>query len=287
MSKCTFQDNPQTVHLPPLRRCLGTHRDGCKVSPMSSESRPGTTGATVSGRVNTPFSSFFHFLTSLVTDAWGDLRRWPTWKKVSVLTAFIVVVGVTVVVEIPSITTLRDWADSAGPAFVWLFVGLYVVITQFPIPRTVLTLASGVLFGPWQGTLIALGSTTVSAALSLLIVRGLLGGWMRPRLTHPAVARINARLRDRGWLAIASLRMIAAVPFSLLNYVAALTSVPLLAFTVATAVGSAPGTIATVVLGDAVVGSGSATAVVFTIALACLGVVGLILDRRLPVKSVK
>lgn len=254
---------------------------------MSSESSPGTTRATVSGRLNTSFSSAFHFLTSLATDAWGDLRRWPRWKKVFVLTAVIVAVAVTVVVDVPSITTLRDWADSAGPAFVWLFVGLYVVITQFPIPRTVLTLASGVLFGPWQGTLIALGSTTVSAALSLLIVRGLLGGWMRPRLTHPAVARINARLRDRGWLAIASLRMIAAVPFSLLNYVAALTSVPLLAFTVATAVGSAPGTIATVVLGDAVVGSGSATAVVFTLALACLGVVGLILDRRLPVKSGK
>lgn len=254
---------------------------------MSSESSPGTTRATVSTRLKPSLSSLFDFFNSIFTDAWSDLRDWSGWKKVSVLTAVIVVVTITIVVDVPSITTLRDWADSAGPAFVWLFVGLYVVVTQFPIPRTVLTLASGVLFGPWQGTMVALGSTMVSAALSLLIVRGLLGGWMQPRLTHPAVERINARLRDRGWLAIASLRMIAAVPFSLLNYVAALTSVPLLAFTVATAVGSAPGTIATVVLGDAVVGSGSVTAVMLTIVLAFLGVVGLILDQRLPVKSGK
>lgn len=243
--------------------------------------------AEVSGRMNTTLSTVIHFFLSTVTDAWAEFRSWPSWKKLITAAGIAAASFITLTVELPSISTLRHWADSSGPLFVWLFCGLYVLVTQFPIPRTFLTLASGILFGPWLGTLVALGSTTVSAAISLLIVRGLLGDWMEPRLTHPAVGRINERLKQRGWLAVTSLRMIAAIPFSILNYVAALTSVPLLAFTVATAIGSAPGTVATVVLGDAFVNSGSATAVLFTVFLACLGIGGIFLDQRLPVKSEK
>lgn len=248
---------------------------------------PGTPRAEVSSRLNTTVSTVIHFFTSLATDAWTELRGWSLVKKLGVFTGLLLVLLITLLVDVPSIFTLRQWAADSGTGFVWVFCALYVVITQFPIPRTFLTLASGILFGPWLGTVVALGSTTASAAISLLIVRGLLGGWMRPRLTHPAVARINDRLRHRGWLAVTSLRMIAAVPFSILNYAAALTSVPFLAFVGATAVGSAPGTIATVVLGDAFVGSGSISAALFTVALAGLGLLGIFLDHRLPVKSVK
>lgn len=238
-------------------------------------------------RINITFSSVFHFFSTLFADAWKEVYGWPLVKKLVMLAGLAVVLIITVLVDIPSIGTLRTWAESSGPLFIWLFCGLYILITQFPIPRTFLTLAAGVLFGPWLGAAVALGSTTVAAAISLVIVRGLLGDWMAPRLRHPAVERINTRLQHRGWLTVASLRMIAAVPFSILNYVAALTSVPLLAFTIATAVGSAPGTIAAVVLGDAFVSSGNFTALLFTVALACLGVLGIFLDQRLPVKSQK
>ncbi len=248
---------------------------------------PGIRHAETSGRLNTTLSMVIHFFSSLLTDVWNEFRGWSRVKKLAALATVIAVVFITVFVEVPSISTLRNWADGSGPLFLWVFCGLYIVLTQFPLPRTLLTLASGILFGPWLGTVVALGSTTVSAAISLLIVRGLLGDWMAPRLSHPAVDRINTRLIQRGWLAVTSLRMIAAVPFSILNYVAALTSVPLLAFTIATAIGSAPGTIATVVLGDAFVGSGSVTAIIFTLALACLGIFGIFLDQRLPVKSEK
>src|SRR5699024_861719 len=88
----------------------------------------------------------------------------------------------------------RWWGGgAAGAWFLGLFGVGYVLITQFPVPRTILTLSSGVLFGPWVGVLVALSATTVAAALSLSVVRGLLGEWMAPRLRHPAVAGINAR----------------------------------------------------------------------------------------------
>ncbi len=200
--------------------------------------------------------------------------------------AAVAFVGVSLAVELPSIVTLRGWAEAAGPWFLGMFWVGYVLITQFPVPRTLLTLSSGVLFGPWVGVLVALSATTVAAVLSLLVVRGLFGEWMAPRLRHPAVAGINARLQQRGWLAVMSLRMIAGVPFSLMNYAAALTSVPLGMFTVATLAGSAPGTIVTVFLGDMLAGESDPVVIGLTVALAVVGFLGLAVDHRLPVKSV-
>lgn len=210
---------------------------------------------------------------------------WP--RRLAVTAALLACIAVTVLVELPSVETLQSWAGTAGNPFVVLFWVGYVALTQFPVPRTIFTLASGVLFGPWQGVLIALTATTASAALSLLVVRGLLGDWMAARLTHPAVAGVNKRLEERGWLAVTSLRMIAGVPFTVLNYAAALTSVPLGMFTLATFIGSAPGTVVTVVLGDALGGDPDPLVIALTVVLAVLGVVGLAVDQLLPVKSVK
>lgn len=239
-------------------------------------------------RVHCPFvKRVGQLLVRLFRDGAATVAAWSWQRRLAVVTALAVCIAVTVLVEVPSIGVLRDWAAAAGDPFVLLFWLGYVALTQFPIPRTILTLASGVIFGPWQGVLVALTATTVSAALSLLVVRGLLGDWMSPRLSHPAVAGVNTRLEQRGWLAVTSLRMIAGVPFSVLNYAAALTSVPLGMFTLATFVGSAPGTLVTVMLGDALAGQPDPLVVGLTVLLAVAGLVGLAVDQRLPVKSVQ
>ena len=232
------------------------------------------------------------YLISLVDFAWGTLtaairsvRSWPWWKKALVVVALVAIVVITIRTDIPSLARLRTWADQTGSWFPILFTFAYIAITQFPIPRTLLTLSSGILFGPTLGILIALVATTISAALSLSIVRAGLGAWMAPRLNHPAIAPINARLKARGWLAITSLRMIAGVPFSILNYAAALTSVRLVPFVTATAVGSAPGTIALVLLGDTLTGQADPRLLAVTAVLLMVGLSGLLLDARLPVTA--
>lgn len=186
--------------------------------------------------------------------------------------------------DIPPLSVLREWSEHTGAWFPVVFWLLYVAVTQLPVPRTVLTVSAGILFGPWRGALLAITATTVSAVVSLCIVRGLLRDWIEPRLTHPAVARVNARLEQRGWLAVASLRMIAAVPFSVMNYAAALTRVPVAPFALATLVGSLPGTVITVLFGDTLTGQASPTVIAAAVALGLIGVAGLALDTALPVR---
>lgn len=229
--------------------------------------------------------SLADFLLGLVGDAWHEFASW-SWPRQALTVAGMVGVAVLLItVDLPSLATLRGWADVTGDGFVVVFWFLYVVVTQFPVPRTFLTLASGILFGPVVGTVVALSATTVAAVVSLVIVRGLLGEWMRPRLNHPAVASINQRLAERGWLAVGSLRLIAGVPFSVLNYVAALSSVKVLPFAVATLLGSAPNTLIGVLFGDALTGQANRWVALAAVGFAVVGIGGLIVDGRLPVHS--
>lgn len=199
--------------------------------------------------------------------------------------ALIAFVALWALLDVPPLSTLRQWADQTGPWFPVIFWLLYVLITQFPIPRTVMTISAGILFGTVQGILIALTATTVASVISLILVRFLLRDWIEPRLTHPSIAAINQRLEERGWLAILSLRMIAGVPFSILNYAAALTRVRVGPFALATLLGSAPGTVLVAVFGDTLTGEAKPVFVAAMVVLAVAGFAGLLLDARLPTKN--
>ncbi|MDO5097724.1 MAG: TVP38/TMEM64 family protein [Corynebacterium sp.] len=226
-----------------------------------------------------------NFVLNLLKDAYRHVCRWSLPKKTAGVAGIIGMIIITFIIDSPSLHMLSEVSRQTGPWFTVVFFALYVFITQFPVPRTIFTISAGVFFGPVTGILIALCATTLSAALSLTIVRHLLGDWIRPRLTHPTVRKIDHRLQQRGWLAVTSLRMIAGVPFSILNYVAGLTSISLMGFTIATFLGSAPGTIATVVLGDALTTEINGKTIAITVFLACLGIFGLIVDNKLPVKA--
>lgn len=207
------------------------------------------------------------------------------WKLVALVVALAAFIATWLLIDVPSLPQLRAWSDQTGAWFPVVFWLLYVVVTQFPIPRTLLTVSAGVLFGAVEGILLALTATTVSAVISLLLVRFLLRDWVEPRLTHPAVRRINARLEERGWLAITSLRMIAGVPFSVLNYAAALTRVPVLPFAAATFVGSAPGTILVTLFGETLTGDPDPVFIAIMVVLAVVGLSGVVADVATPTRQ--
>ncbi|AMJ44624.1 TVP38/TMEM64 family protein [Corynebacterium stationis] len=227
--------------------------------------------------------SFAEFLSGLLKDSVASISQWSWTRRLIVAATTIAVLAVIFFVDLPRVEQLRTWADGAGSWFIALFWLCYVTLTLFPLPRTIWTVSAGVLFGPVTGLAISLTALTVSAVIALLVVRGLLGEWMRPRLKHPAVAGINAHLERRGWLAIASLRLVAAVPFSLLNYAAALTAISVGQFAVATLVGSIPTTAIGVFFGDLLTGQMHPGIIAAMIVCALVGIGGLILDSRMPV----
>ncbi len=166
-----------------------------------------------------------------------------------------------------------------------MFFAVHALVTVAPIPRTLFTLAAGVLFGSVTGIVVTVGASTVSAVIALLMVRAVGREWFATRMTHPAVKAIDDSLARRGWLAVGSLRLIAPVPFSVVNYCCGVSSIRIAPFALATAVGVVPGTVGIVVLGDAL--GGNADPVMLALSASCiaLGVLGLIVDWRLTTRG--
>jgi len=205
-----------------------------------------------------------------------QLSRPRTVATVALVTAL---VAVALLVPLPAPVQLRDWAESAGPWFPLAFLMAHIVVTVVPVPRTAFTLAAGLLFGPVLGVVIAVAASTMSAMLAMLLVRA--AGWQLNRLVrHRSIHTVDERLRERGWPAILSLRLIPAVPFSAINYAAGASAVRVLPYVLATLAGLLPGTAAVVILGDALAGHPSPLLALVSLGIGTLGVTGLVIEIR-------
>ena len=100
----------------------------------------------------------------------------------------------------------------------------------------------------------------------------------KPSGTEPQ--RIQGTLGPQGWPAVLSLRLIPAVPFSVLNYAAGASAVRVGPYLAATFVGVLPGTAAVVVLGDALTGTVSPLLMVVSLCTAAVGIAGLVYEFR-------
>jgi uncharacterized membrane protein YdjX (TVP38/TMEM64 family) len=185
------------------------------------------------------------------------------------------VVAAAFVLPVPDPAQLRTWAADTGVAAPALLFLAYVVATLVPIPRTVFSLASGLLLGPVAGVTVALVATAVSALLSFALARSLGRRLVSRHLTRARVRTIDDRLTDGGWLAVASLRIIPLIPFLPTNYACGLSSVRPRPYLAGTVVGSLPGTAAAVVLGDTLTGGTPPALLTVYAVLAVAGAAGL------------
>jgi uncharacterized membrane protein YdjX (TVP38/TMEM64 family) len=184
---------------------------------------------------------------------------------------------------IPGIPELRAAVAAAGIWGPLVFVLLHGVVCTAPVPRTVFTVAAGVLFGALTGLTTALIGTALAAGLSFVLAR-FVGGRLVERHAHrPPVAWVRRRVQHRGLLTMISLRLIPAMPFSVMNYGSALSGVGVVPFLLGTVLGVLPGTISIVILGDAAV-SGHPDPIMFVVSIlsGAIGLVGAFLVARRP-----
>jgi uncharacterized membrane protein YdjX (TVP38/TMEM64 family) len=226
-------------------------------------------------------------VTGKVSDALRGLRfaiiatarQISRMRIVATVIAVVILVAVAVLAPMPTAVDLRDWSKSAGPWFPLAFLAAHLVVTVFPFPRTAFTLAAGLLFGTVLGVGLAVLASTLSALIALWLVRAV--GWQLDRLvSHSAIETVDARLSRRGWRVVVLMRLIPVVPFSVVNYAAGASAVRALPYTLATFVGLIPGTLAVVVLGDALTGHISPLLFLVSLCTASIGVIGLAFEFR-------
>jgi uncharacterized membrane protein YdjX (TVP38/TMEM64 family) len=121
---------------------------------------------------------------------------------------------------------LESWLREIGPWGPLAFIGVYIVATVAAIPATILTLAGGVLFGPWLGTgLVSVGSM-VGASFCFLIARYFAreatARWFN---RSKRFRRLDEMTERFGTIIVAIVRLVPFFPSNLVNYAFGLTRV--------------------------------------------------------------
>ena len=151
--------------------------------------------------------------------------------------------------SVPDISAVRTWLDVAGPA-AWslMIVGLGLALAT-PLPRSVLSVLVGAVAGFPLGLVIvvvgsALGGLTGYAASRCL------GRAALVQVVGSRLGPMEELLRRRGFLAVATARVMPMVPFMAVSFAAGLTGVRLAPYTAGTVVGLIPGSIVYVAIGS-------------------------------------
>lgn len=193
--------------------------------------------------------------------------------------AFAAICAVAAIIH-PDFDQLRQWSIGLGPWFPLVFLLVHALVTISPFPRTVFTVSAALLFPAWAAVALAVGASTISAVLALLIVRGAARDLVTSHLHGQTWHRVHHRIARRGWLAVGSLRMIGALPFFLVNAAAALSPVRVIPYALASLVGMLPGTIMVIMLTVGLTSGINPVTVAVPFAFGVLGVVGLLVGMR-------
>ena len=117
-----------------------------------------------------------------------------------------------------------EWVRSAGAKGTLVFVVAYVIATFAMVPASWLMGASGFLYGPMWGLLLASTLSTVSGTGCFAVARLLL----RKRLQHRITGRwaqVDRAVADGGLGLVVLLRLSPLSPYNLVNYGMGLTGV--------------------------------------------------------------
>ena len=143
------------------------------------------------------------------------------------------------------------WVQGLG---VWgpvAYIVGYVLATVLFAPGLILTLASGVIFGLFWGTVYTLIGATLGAACAFLIARYLARGFVERRLAdRPRFQAIDRAVGRQGLKIVFLMRLSPVFPYNLLNYALGLTRVRFSDYLLA-CVGMIPGTLLYVYYGKA------------------------------------
>ncbi|MFD7655958.1 TVP38/TMEM64 family protein [Actinosynnema sp. NPDC059797] len=169
-------------------------------------------------------------------------RSWAGLVRLALLAALVALFAVGVATGVtPGVDEVRGWVDAAGPAAPLVFVAVCAAGSSVLVPKPVLSVLGGVVFGPWLGAGVVVAGVTLGALVGFALSRGLGRDAVRP--AEGRFARVDRVLERHGFAAVVALRLLPVVPFGLVNYTAGLTGVRVGSFAAGTALGVVPATL--------------------------------------------
>ena len=141
-------------------------------------------------------------------------------------------------------------AIGGAPLAPLIFVLGHIVASLIFVPRTLLAVVAGLLFGPIGGFLWATVGSTLGAVAGFLLARYVNSGLIDPE-SVPKLGPLLLKAEAGGWRAVALVRLIPVIPHPVTNYGLGLTRLSLASYTIGTLIGQIPMTLAYVEFGTA------------------------------------
>ncbi|MEM9018272.1 MAG: TVP38/TMEM64 family protein [Verrucomicrobiota bacterium] len=169
-----------------------------------------------------------------------------------ILTALAAIIASLVFLPIGDwLRAATGWIESLGFWAPVAFILIYAISVVFFVPGSVLTAASGTLFGVVWGSVYVSIASVLGASLAFLIGRHLARGWVEGRIEgNRTFSSIDGAVAKEGWKIVGLTRLSPIFPFTLLNYAYGITRVKFSHYLLASWIGMAPGTVLYVYIGS-------------------------------------
>ena len=185
--------------------------------------------------------------------------------------------------EIP--TMLDQWLSDFGLLKAALvYVVLYAIRPLLLFPATLLTITSGLIFGPWLGTLFTVVGENASANIAFALAR-----WLgRKTVAKHETGKLrhwDVKLQQNGVVAVLTMRLIL-LPFDAVNFGCGLTSIRQRDYALGTFFGILPALVGFVLLGGSAAAGVKHHAMVLCISIAFM-LLGFIIAHRLRRRDIE
>ena len=158
--------------------------------------------------------------------------------------ALLVLAAVAVAVGWPLgswIESAAAWAEGQPAAAGALFVVAYVLAAMAMLPGSILTLASGYLFGLPLGVALTSIGSVLGAAAAFAVGRFVARDWVARRVAAwPHFSAFDSAMRRDGFAIVLLARLSPLIPYNLLNYAVSITAARFRDYVLASWVGMLP-----------------------------------------------
>lgn len=174
---------------------------------------------------------------------------------------------------------LRKWILSFGLWAPLIYIIIYTVRPLIFFPASVLSIAGGLVFGAWLGTLYTIIGATSGALLSFYVAKTL-GKKLVKKEWSGKAAKIQQQMETNGFLYVLLFRLIPVINFDLISYLAAFAKVRFIPFALATLIGIIPGTFAYNFLGSSFISGNPKIIILAAVVFSLLTVVPILIRNH-------
>jgi uncharacterized membrane protein YdjX (TVP38/TMEM64 family) len=180
-------------------------------------------------------------------------RAWPGWLRwVALGIVALALVALFTLLPIKQyLQAFLEWTHGLGFWGYLVVILFYIVACVLFIPGSIVTLATGFLFGVVAGSITVSIGATLGASAAFLVGRFLAREAIEKKVAgNPRFAAIDRAVGRQGFKIVLLTRLSPVFPFNLLNYAFGLTRVPFWTYVLASWIGMMPGTVLYVYLGS-------------------------------------